>query len=102
MPTVTVVFVIPVWSLNALDGILRLPDVDELAPVGLVEPHAVNTAAINTAIPDIAVRIFHEVVLNAPPYKFMLHLLSLALLLQLLLQFTEFALKTGACSIDSR
>jgi hypothetical protein len=78
LPTLTVVEVIPVWSLKALGGMVR-PE-GELAAVVPVEPlvvvvdddelvelHATAVVATRATSPSAAMRVFHDAELKAPP-----------------------------------
>jgi hypothetical protein len=61
----------PVWSLNALDGIFELADpplFDEVSLAELVELHATAVVATSTSTPTVARRVFHDAEPNAPPW----------------------------------
>ena len=74
LPTLTVVAVIPVWSLKALAGIVLPPFDDELPPADvvvvvdeLVELQATAVVATTMTIASAARRVFHGAEPKAPP-----------------------------------
>ncbi len=71
LPTWMELEVMPVWSLNALDGIDR-PDpvvtpAAVVVEVELVELHATAVVATRATIPSAAMRVFHGAESKAPP-----------------------------------
>ena len=70
MPTVTEVEVMPVWSLNALDGILEAVDEPPAAvvvvDVEFVEPQAIAVVASRSTRPAAASRVFPDVRVMSP------------------------------------
>ena len=73
LPTWTLVAVMPVWSLKALDGIGRLPMLAVVPPdavvvvVELVELQATAVAATTVTNASAAKRVFHDAEPKAPP-----------------------------------
>jgi hypothetical protein len=70
LPTLTVVAVMPVWSLKALAGTARPDALDApvvVVDVELVELQATAVVATIVTITSAAMRVFHDAELKAPP-----------------------------------
>ena len=70
LPTWTELEVMPVWSLNALDGIFELPEPPPPEVVDdddVVELQATAVAAVSSSTPAVARDDFHEPERTDPP-----------------------------------